>query len=74
MSGAEVFDALLTGLTSVLAWPAIGFMVLGVTIGMGWAVLGLGGVLGMIPLLPFTFDMEPVNAFALLQPFRRDVD
>ena len=67
MSGAEVFDALLTGLTSVLAWPAIGFMVLGVTIGM-WmgAVPGLGGVLGMILLLPFTFDMEPVNAFALL--------
>ncbi len=67
MSGTEVFDALLTGLTSVLAWPAIGFMVLGVTIGM-WmgAVPGLGGVLGMILLLPFTFDMEPVNAFALL--------
>ena len=67
MTGAEVFDALLTGLTSVLAWPAIGFMVLGVTIGM-WmgAVPGLGGVLGMILLLPFTFDMEPVNAFALL--------
>ena len=67
MSGAEVYDALLTGLTSVLAWPAIGFMVLGVTIGM-WmgAVPGLGGVLGMILLLPFTFDMEPVNAFALL--------
>ena len=67
MSGAEVFDALLTGLTSVLAWPAIGFMVLGVAIGM-WmgAVPGLGGVLGMILLLPFTFDMEPVNAFALL--------
>jgi TctA family transporter len=67
MSGAEVFDALITGLTSVLAWPAIGFMVLGVFIGM-WmgAVPGLGGVLGMILLLPFTFDMEPVNAFALL--------
>ena len=67
MSGAEVFDALIIGLTSVLAWPAIGFMVLGVFIGM-WmgAVPGLGGVLGMILLLPFTFDMEPVNAFALL--------
>ena len=30
------------------------------------AVPGLGGVLGMILLLPFTFDMEPVHAFALL--------
>jgi len=67
MPGSEVFDALITGLTSVLAWPAIGFMVLGVLIGM-WmgAVPGLGGILGMILLLPFTFDMEPVNAFALL--------
>ena len=67
MAGAEVFDALVAGLASVLAWPAIGFMVLGVVIGM-WlgAVPGLGGVLGMILMLPFTFDMEPVNAFALL--------
>jgi len=67
MSSAEVFDALILGLISVLAWPAIGFMVLGVVIGM-WlgAVPGLGGILGLILLLPFTFDMEPVNAFALL--------
>lgn len=42
-------------------------MILGVLIGI-WmgAVPGLGGVLGMILLLPFTFDMEPVHAFALL--------
>ena len=42
-------------------------MILGVFIGI-WmgAVPGLGGVLGMILLLPFTFDMEPVHAFALL--------
>ena len=30
------------------------------------AIPGLGGVLGMILLLPFTFEMEPVHAFALL--------
>ena len=55
------------GLQAILAWPAAGFMVLGVFIGI-WmgAVPGLGGVLGMILLLPFTFEMEPVHAFALL--------
>ena len=67
MFNAETWNALVIGLTSVLAWPAIGFMVLGVLIGI-WlgAVPGLGGILGLILLLPFTFDMEPVNAFALL--------
>jgi putative tricarboxylic transport membrane protein len=57
----------LQGLQAILAWPAAGFMVLGVFIGI-WmgAVPGLGGVLGMILLLPFTFEMEPVHAFALL--------
>ena len=65
--GIETWDALVTGLMSVLAWPAIGFMVLGVLMGI-WlgAVPGLGGIIGLILLLPFTFDMEPVNAFALL--------
>ena len=55
------------GLQAILAWPAAGFMVLGVFLGI-WmgAVPGLGGVLGMILLLPFTFEMEPVHAFALL--------
>ncbi len=67
MLGIGTWDALVTGLMSVLAWPAIGFMVLGVLIGI-WlgAVPGLGGIIGLILLLPFTFDMEPVNAFALL--------
>ena len=62
-----MFEALLTGLGLVFQWPTIGFLFLGVGIGM-WigAVPGLGGVIGLILLLPFTFDMEPVNAFALL--------
>ena len=63
----ETWNALLLGLTSILAWPAIGFMVLGVLIGI-WlgAVPGLGGVLGMILILPFLFGWDPINAFALL--------
>ena len=62
-----MLDALVTGLLLVFEWPAIGYLLLGVLIGM-WigAVPGLGGVIGLILLLPFTYTMEPVHAFALL--------
>ena len=51
----------------VFAWPAIGFLILGVFIGI-WlgAVPGVGGFTGLVLLLPFTYTMEPVPAFALL--------
>ena len=58
---------MLAGLLLVFSWPTIGYLLLGVFIGM-WvgAVPGLGGVVGLVLLLPFTFDMEPAPAFALL--------
>ncbi len=62
-----MFDAVLIGLYSVAAWPAIGYLFLGVFIGLYFgAVPGLSGLVGMAILLPFTFDMEPVSAFAFL--------
>ena len=62
-----MFDALLVGLVSVVAWPAIGWLGLGVMIGLYFgAVPGLSGLVGMAILLPFTFGMEPVSAFAFL--------
>jgi len=62
-----MFEAFVTGLLLVFEWPAIGFLFLGVFIGI-WlgAVPGLGGIIGLVLLLPFTFTMEPVPAFALL--------
>ncbi len=62
-----MIDSMLTALSMVLAWPAIGYLCLGVFIGI-WlgAVPGLGGIIGLIVLLPFTFNMEPVAAIALL--------
>lgn len=62
-----MFDAFIQGFFLVLAWPAFGYMMLGVLIGI-WlgAVPGLGGIIGLVMLLPFTFTMEPVPAFALL--------
>jgi putative tricarboxylic transport membrane protein len=62
-----MFDAFIIGLLLVFEWPAIGFLMLGVFIGIWFgAVPGLGGVIGLILLLPFTFGMDPVPAFALL--------
>ena len=51
----------------VFQWPAIGYLMLGVLLGI-WlgAVPGLGGIIGLILLLPFTYSMDPVPAFALL--------
>ena len=51
----------------VVQWPAIGYLCLGVVLGMFFgAVPGLSGLVGMAILLPFTFGMEPASAFAFL--------
>lgn len=62
-----MFDALYEGLTLVVQWPTLGYLMLGVIIGI-WlgAVPGLGGALGIVLVLPFTYDMTPSAAFALL--------
>lgn len=62
-----MIDAMVTGLHLVFSWPSFGFLMLGVVIGMWMGVIpGLGGIIGLVILLPFTFGMEPVPAFALL--------
>ena len=61
------FDAVLQGLQMVVVWPAIGYLCLGVVLGMFFgAVPGLSGLVGMAILLPFTFGMDPGSAFAFL--------
>lgn len=62
-----MFDALWLGLYHVFQWPAVGFMFLGVMIGI-WlgAIPGLGGIMGLVLLLPFTYSMDAVSSFALL--------
>jgi TctA family transporter len=60
-------DAFVEGLRLVLAWPAFGLMLLGIVIGLYLgAVPGLGGMVGFALLMPFTFGLDPVAAFALL--------
>jgi len=62
-----MFESFLHGLQLVASWPAIGVVFIGVVIGV-WvgAVPGIGGIAAMVILLPFTFDMDPVVAIALL--------
>ena len=62
-----MIDGMWAGLVLALAWPALGYLLLGVFLGL-WigAVPGLGGAVGLALMLPFTFGMDPVPAFALL--------
>ena len=62
-----MLEALLSGLIQVFSWPAIGYLGLGIVLGVWLGVLpGVGGVTGLILLLPFTYTMDPVSAFALM--------
>ncbi len=51
----------------VVVWPAIGYLGLGIVLGMFFgAVPGLSGLVGMAILLPFTIGMDTASAFAFL--------
>ena len=62
-----MFEAMADGLISLLSVERFLFLTLGVVIGMALgAIPGLGGVVGLALLLPFTFDMDPTAAIAML--------
>jgi putative tricarboxylic transport membrane protein len=62
-----VGEALLDSLSQVLQPQTLGLMLLGVAIGFVVGILpGLGGPVTLALMLPFTFGMEPVQAFAFL--------
>lgn len=62
-----MWDMALKGLELVIQWPAVGYMVLGILVGLYvGAVPGLGGIVAMSILLPFTFGMDAPSAFAML--------
>jgi len=62
-----MLDAALAGLIAATEWPAIGYLFLGIALGIYFgAVPGLSGLSGMAILLPFTFGMDPVSAFSFL--------
>ena len=62
-----MLETALEGLTIAVQWPAIGYLFLGIVLGVYFgAVPGLSGLSGMAILLPFTFGMDPVSAFSFL--------
>ena len=62
-----MLDAAIAGLIAAVQWPAVGYLFLGIALGLYFgAVPGLSGLTGMAILLPFTFGMDPISAFAFL--------
>jgi len=62
-----VFEALIQGLTALAQPIPLGWLVLGVVLGVwGGALPGVGGPAQLAVLLPFAMLMEPVNAIAFL--------
>lgn len=62
-----MIDAAQQGLLGILAWPAIGYLFLGIFLGIFFGMVpGLSGLSGMAILLPFTFGLRPYEAMALL--------
>ena len=58
---------LLGGFSVALTLPNIGFMLIGITLGVLIGVLpGLGGANGIAILLPLTFSMNPTSAIIML--------
>jgi TctA family transporter len=62
-----LIDALLEGLLLVLQWKSLAFMALGIVLGFWVGLLpGLGGATTLALMLPFIYNMQPVEAFAFL--------
>lgn len=62
-----VVDAFASGFIQVFSWPTFGYMLVGIAIGFAVGILpGLGGAVTLALMLPFTFKLAPVDAFAFL--------
>lgn len=63
----EIADALVSGFYQVFTWPTFSLMLVGIAVGFIVGLLpGLGGPATMALMLPFTFQMKAVEAFAFL--------
>lgn len=67
MEFMEFFSAAMDAAGLIVEPQRLVFLIGGVLIGLALGVIpGLGGIVGMALLLPFTFDMDPYTAFAFL--------
>lgn len=62
-----MLEAAQQGLLGIVEWPALGYLIAGVLLGVFFGMVpGLSGLSGMAILLPFTFDLQAYEAVALL--------
>jgi TctA family transporter len=62
-----MLDAMFNGFIALMSPERMFFLITGTLIGMALgAIPGLGGIVGLALLLPFTFDMDPTAAIAML--------
>src|SRR2546428_8619423 len=63
-----MLEAFIIGFWKVIAWPAFGYMLLGIIIGFWVGLLpGIGGLSTLALMLPFSYSIkEPTAAFAFL--------
>ena len=63
----DEIQSLMQGFGIAMTWQNIGFMLVGITLGVLIGVLpGLGGANGVAILLPLTFSMNPTSAIIML--------
>lgn len=63
----EMLTAAGEALVAIFQWKPMLFLALGAVLGLVLGILpGIGGLAGTAMLLPFTFSMDPVTAFAFL--------
>lgn len=63
-----MLEAFVAGFWQVLAWPAFGYLLIGITVGFLVGLLpGLGGLATLALMLPFAYSIkQPVEAFSFL--------
>jgi len=63
-----MIEAAISGFWQTVAWPAFGYMLLGIVIGFWVGLLpGIGGLSTLALMLPFSYSIkEPISAFAFL--------
>ena len=63
-----MLDPFISGFWQVLAWPAFGYLLIGITVGFFVGLLpGLGGLATLALMLPFSYTIkQPVEAFCFL--------
>src|SRR5262245_5810398 len=62
-----MLDAFFSGFTQTFTFPTFFFLFLGIIIGFVVGILpGIGGTVTLALMLPFVFDMKPLDAFAFL--------